>query len=302
MGPAVQDEIVRKTVVIRNEGGANLEVGPVDSSRFCSGTLNAHVIEPGKAAELAVTCRSDLYGSLREGIDIHSNDANLPVVTLRLVADVTPLLAFDMPSVQLQMPFGEERTAEVRLVGALLDKAHIRLKSSPPPDVDVVPSSPEPNRVRSYRVHCRGHLVGTNSGNIIIATGLERPKEVAIPVACIVTGTLKLAPTNPYFNLKISGDRAVRITARSSQPNFEIHAVHITDGPFAARFEHAEDDNAYHIDVTVVKDRIDDEARSAAGTLLIVSNDRTEPEKKVPLFASGRVNKVAAPEPAGPSN
>jgi hypothetical protein len=81
-----------------------------------------------------------------------------------------------------------------------------------------------------------------------------------------------------------------------------VQSVRITEGPFAAKFEHAEDDNTYRIDVTVLKDRILDEARAATGTLIIVSNDRTEPRKEVPLFGTGRVNKVTAPTGAASAN
>ena len=62
---------------------------------------------------------------------------------------------------------------------------------------------------------------------------------------------------------------------------------------------HAEDDDTYRIDVSVRNDQIDDDARSAVGTLLIISNDRTESRKEVPLFGSGRINKVAAPGSGG---
>ena len=302
MGPGIQDEAMRKTVLIRNEGTLALEIGDITSSRFCSATTLTKVIEPANTGQLAVTCRSDLYGPMREEIAIHSNDPKLPMVTLRLVAEVTPLLAFDVPSVELKMPFGEERSQEVRLVGVLIEKARIRSKGPAVPDVDVIPSSSQPGKVRSFGIHCRGRQSGVHSGNIIITTGLERPKEIAVPFACNVVGTLEVSPTNPYFNLKISGAEAVRLKVRSSQPGFEVEAVRITEGPFAAKFEHAEDDNTYRIDVTVLKDRIEDEARSATGTLLIVSNDRTEPRKEVPLFGTGRVNKATAPGEAASAN
>jgi hypothetical protein len=29
-------------------------------------------------------------------------------------------------------------------------------------------------------------------------------------------------PSNPFFNLKVSGDKAVRMTVKSSQPSFEV--------------------------------------------------------------------------------
>jgi hypothetical protein len=302
MGPGIQDEAMQKTILVHNEGRLVLEVGEIVASRFCSATIEPKVIEPAKAGQLEVTCRSDLYGPMREEIAIHSNDPDLPVVTLQLVGQVTPLLAFDVPSIELKMPFGEERSQEVHLIGALIEKARIRSKGPAVPDVDVIPSSNKPDMVRSYGVHCRGHKPGVNSGNIIITTGLERPKEIAIPFACNVVGTLEVSPTNPYFNLKVSGDQAVRLKVRSSQPGFEVQSVRITEGPFAAKFEHAEDDNTYRIDVTVLKDRILDEARAATGTLIIVSNDRTEPRKEVPLFGTGRVNKVTAPTGAASAN
>lgn len=302
MGSGIQDEAMRKTVLVRNEGTMALEIGAISSSRFCSASIEPQIIEPAETGQLAVTCRSDLYGPMREGIDIHSNDPKLPMVTLKLVAEVTPLLAFDSPSVELKMPFGEERSRDVRLVGALIEKARIRSRGPAVPDVDVVPSSSQPDKVRSYRIHCRGRKAGVHSGNIIITTGLAQPKEIAMPFACHVAGTLEVSPTNPYFNLKISGDQAVRLMVRSSQPGFEVQSVRITEGPFAARFEHAEDDNTYQINVTILKDRIEDEARSAAGTLLILSNDRTEPKKEVPLFGTGRVNKVAVPTGAASAN
>jgi len=300
MGPCIQDEEMRKIVLLHNEGALPLDIVDLDSSRFCSASIEPKVIEPAKSGQLAVTCRSDLYGPMREGLNIRSNDPKTPLITLQLVAEVTPLLAFDMPSVELKMPFGEERTQEVRLVGTLIEKARIRSKGPAVPDVDVIPSSNRPDQVRAYRIHCRGRKAGVHGGNIIITTGLERPKEIAIPFVCNVVGTLEVSPTNPYFNLKVSGDLAVRLTVRSSQPGFEVQAVRIIDGPFAAKFEHAEDDNTYRIDVSVLKERIEDEARSATGTLLIVSNDRTEPKKEVPLFGTGRVNKVTAP--SGPSS
>ena len=232
---------------------------------------------------------------MREGVDVHSNDPRLPTATLAIVAEIEPLLAFDVASVELAMPFGEERAREVHLTGTLAAAARPRLIGEAPADTEVVPLTERPGQSRGYRVRCLGRKVGVNAGNIVVATGLDRPHEVAIPYTCKVKGTLDVSPTNPFFNLKVSGDKAVRITVRSSQPGFEIASVRIIDGPFTAHFAHAEDDNTYNVDVTVLNERIPDDARAATGTLLIVSNDRTEPRKEVPLFGSGRINKVPSP-------
>jgi hypothetical protein len=297
LGPGVQDQASRGTVTVRNDGTGVLEIAALDSSRFCSGRLDAPSLAPGGSARLVVTCRSDLWGPLREGIDVHSNDPARPTATLHIVGHITPLYAFDVPTVELDLSFGEERSREVHLVGTLAAQARPRLVGPAATDTEIVPLPAPAGSARGYRIRCLGRKVGANAGNLVVATGLSRPQEVAIPYTCKVKGTLEVSPANPFFNLKVSGDKAVRLMVKSSQPRFEVQSVRVLAGPFAARFEHAEDDNTYRVDVTVLGDRIADEARSAVGTLLIISNDRAEPRREVPLFGSGRINKVTVPMP-----
>jgi hypothetical protein len=295
LGRGDQDEELRGAVTVRNVGTAPLVIGRIESSRFCAGRIGVETIAPGVATDLAVTCRSDLHGPLREGIDLRPTDPSLAVATLQIRAEITPRLAFDVPAVDLSMPFGEERSLEVHLVGRLAERSRPRLIEAAGADSDISPIPPAPGRGPGYRIRCRGRKVGSNGGNLVVATGLDQPAEVAIPYVCKVQGTLEVSPSNPFFNLKVSGDKAVRLSVRSSQPGFEVQAVRVTSGPFAARFEHAEDDGTYRVDVAVLNERIADETRALTGTLLIVSNDRTEPRKEVPLFGSGRINKVAVP-------
>jgi len=134
----------------------------------------------------------------------------------------------------------------------------------------------------------------SNAGSL----GLNRPKEVAIAYECKVGGTLEVNPTNPFFNLKVSGTKAVTIDVRSSQPNFEVMSVYVVEGPFAASFEHAAEGPSFLVKVTVLDDHIDDETPGVTGKLIIVSNDRTEPQKELPLFGLGAVNRATplAPE------
>ena len=298
LGPVVQDEEVRGSVALTNVGSIPLQIDTVEPSRFCSGTVNPKSIAPGASAQVEVTCRSDLYGPLDEHLVIRSNDPATSKAALDLVANVTPILAFDTTNVDLKMPFGEERIQEVRLRGAMLGKARIKLVSPNIPDVDIEPLPASSGKERGFRVHCKGRKPGMNVSNLIIATGLERPKEVAIPYACKVTGTLEVSPTNPYFNLKVSGPKYLFVQVRSSQPGFEVQAVHVTDGPFAASFEHAPEGDFFRVKVTVLDDHIEDDTRGVTGKLVIVSNDRTEPQKELPLFGLGQVNRATplAPE------
>ena len=74
MGPVVQDESVRRVFTVSNTGTLPLEISAIDGSRFCSASLQPMTIAPRASGQLEVTCRSDLYGPMRETILIHSND------------------------------------------------------------------------------------------------------------------------------------------------------------------------------------------------------------------------------------
>jgi hypothetical protein len=300
LGPVVQNESVRRGVVVSNAGTQPLDIGEIDGSRFCSGKMTTPTIAPGATAELEVTCRSDLYGPLKEHLVIHSNDPTAERFPVELVANVTPLLAFDAALVDLQMPFGEERFQDVHLVGTLLDKAGIRLK---PPgfaaDTSVEPLPAKTGPIRGFRIHCKARKPGTHAGNLIVSTGLEHPKEIAMPYSCKVAGTLEVSPTNPYFNLKIRGPKVVNIEVSSSQPGFEVRGARVLEGPFATSVDGPRADNKFRVQVTVLEERLPVGDRGVQGKLIILSNDRTEPEKEIPLFALGKLNSAPAeaPEP-----
>jgi hypothetical protein len=53
-------------------------------------------------------------------------------------------------------------------------------------------------------------------------------------------------------------------------------------------------DNAFRIQVKVLEDRLADDRRGTLGKLMVFSNDRTEPEKEIPLFGLGKLNRAQA--------
>jgi hypothetical protein len=53
-------------------------------------------------------------------------------------------------------------------------------------------------------------------------------------------------------------------------------------------------DNTFHVQVKVLEDRVASESRGSLGKVLILSNDRTEPEKEIPLFGFGKLNAAKA--------
>jgi hypothetical protein len=285
------------SVSISNQGNQPLQISSIERSRFCSGRAQPERLEPGAQGRIELTCNSDLYGPMREHVFVHTNDPEASRVRLDLEATVTPLLAFDTASVALETPFGQERTAEVRLIGTRANDVKIKLKSEVIPDVAIEALPTLKDQARGFTIRCKGRKPGLNSSSLVITTDLERPREVAIPYACKVIGTLEVNPTNPFFNLKVSGPKSVYVLVRSSQPDFQVHAVYVAGGPFAATFERASEGDYYRVKVTVIEEHIDDETRGVDGRLVIVSNDRSEPRKEIPLFGMGRVNRATPLDP-----
>ena len=300
--PVVQDEPVQRLISLANKGSLPLEIKAIEASRFCSASINPKIIAPGARGQLEVTCRSDLYGPLREVLLLHTNDPSAEKIPIELVATVTPRLAFDASVVDLEMRFGEERSQEVRLVGTMVGKAAVRLKRSAVGEDSSITPLPGPKGwIEGYRILCKGKKVGTHSGNLFVSTGLPSPKEIAMPYACKVKGTLEVFPTNPYFNMKVPGPKVVPITIRSSQPGFEVRGATVVEGPFAASVEGPSADGSYRVDVKVREERVKQDGRGAVGTLVVLSNDRTEPRKEIPLFGFGKMesakSEATAPGP-----
>jgi hypothetical protein len=297
MGLMVLNEVARRSITVSNAGALPLEIGTIEASRFCSASIDPKTIAPGASGQLEVTCRSDLHGPLREFLLMHSNDPTAEKVPIELVGKVTGLLAFDPQVVNLEMSFGEQRSQEVRLVGTAVDKAGIGLKKSAlAEDSSVTLLSSQTGSTGGFRILCEGKKVGVHSGNLVISTGLPSPKEIAMPYACKVAGTLEVSPTNPYFNLKLPGPKVVAIEVRSSQPDFAVRGVRVLEGPFAASIEGPLSDNSFRVRVKVIEEGVKQETRGTVGRIVVVSNDRTEPEKEIPLFGFGKLNAARAEE------
>lgn len=292
LGPMVQYETVRHSVPMANTGSKPLDVLEVLKSRLCSGHAQPTTLGPRARGRLEVRCWSDLYGPLRERLVLRTNEAVGAERNLELVATVTPLLAFDTEHVEMRVGFGQTRSEEVHLVGTKVAAARARLDAPGHAGVSIEPLSPKGGAPQGYRITCMGQQVGMHAASLIVNTGLERPRRIALPYRCTVTGTLSVSPTNPYFNLRLPGEKSQVIDVRSSQPDFEVQGVRVLDGPFSAVFERSAEPNAFRVTVIVLDERLDREARSATGRLVILSNDRTEPEKELPLFGFGRVHRA----------
>jgi hypothetical protein len=129
----------------------------------------------------------------------------------------------------------------------------------------------------------------------VLATNLDSPSELLLPYSVQIKGTLEINPTNPVINLRVSGPKTTTIHVASSEPGFAVRAVRVLDGPFTTAFERGDAGNDYIVHVTMDESKMPQDVRGVTGDIEIVSNDHTEPSRKVPLLAFGTQNRVPVP-------
>jgi hypothetical protein len=212
------------------------------------------------------------------------------------VGKVEPLIGFDTAFVDLRPDFGQTASADVRLVGKRAAQAAPKVTSIGGDMVTVAALAAQVGRAQGLRLSCRGDRVGMHAGRVVVDTGVAEQPTLALSWGCRVPATLQVVPSNPYFNLRVSGDLAATLVVSSSQTGFRVKSARVIEGPFSATLEQARPDGSTSIIIRVKKDEIADDARAATGKLLIQSNDEREPRKEVPLFGFGRANKAARPE------
>lgn len=216
----------------------------------------------------------------------------IPLATLQIAGWIEPMLGFDTPFVDLRPDFGQTTAVDVHLIGRLSAAAAPKVSSTGGDVVSAAALTADGGQVRGFRLSCKGDRVGMHAGSLLVDTGVAIQPTLTLSWGCRVPATLEVDPANPYFNLRASGDRALQIVVRSTQPGFRVKSARVVEGPFRATLEKPNPDGSTTITVRVQNEEIADEARAATGRLLIDSNDEREPRKEVPLFGFGKVNKA----------
>jgi hypothetical protein len=282
-GRVLQGATLHQAFVTRNATPAAINVENTREVLGCLGVPVPRVLAPGAAGKLEVTCRATVYGPLRVALPLRASGQ--AAGELALTAEVEPLVAFDRALLEVNVPFGTSGFAEARLRGVRAAAAHL----------DLVPLAPLPQGLAatvlpatdggSHGVTLRvSHAAaGTHAGSLRFATGLAEPKAIELGYLVKVASTLAISPTNPVldFGTPAGAGTIVRVTSQTT--DFRVERVEVAEGPFDARLRRHDD--AYAIEVSIDTAKLRGGMRGVNGRLLILSNDRAEPRKEVPLFA-----------------
>jgi hypothetical protein len=282
-GHVTQGETLRHAFVMHHAGSATLRVENTLEVLGCAAVAIPGVLEPGASGKLEVTCRANVPGPLRVSLPLRANER--PAGELSLAAEVEPLLVFDRAVVDLSVPFGEERSVEVRLRGKRAKEARLTPAAAPPPSLTATVLRGDATTSDGVAIRSHGRAVGTHVGSLRYATGLAELPEVSLSYVVKVTGTLTVSPTNPVLELSGPGPKHLVVKVTSTQPGFIVTRAEVLEGPFAASVRRGKD--GYEVEIAAVETKLVPGARGVNGRVRIHSNDRTERAKEIPLFALG---------------
>ena len=278
---------LRFELAVRNDGGEPARALRVVTESDCVSKLARDVVQPGEVTALEIVCESQTYGRYQRRVTLLSSAGESS--KLELTATIEPTLAFERPTLELKTTFGASATGEMAIVGTRSRATRLELGALAGEGVstELVPaSSAAPPRVR---LTLDGKRVGIRVGQLAIKSDLERRPEIVLYLRLAVDGTLRVEPDNVYLNLRFEDGRKTSLTVTSSQPGFSISDVKVLEGPFTARVVPSP---VIHggalVEVRVALDAVSPDTRGVNGRLLIRSNDRTEPEREISLFAFGK--------------
>jgi hypothetical protein len=284
-GRRVQGDTLRHAFVTLNPTMQTIEIENPREVLGCSGVALPRLLPPGGTGKLEVSCRAAVYGPLRVALPLRANGTSAG--ELLLSGEIEPLLVFEHALLEVNVGFEAAGSAETRLRGSLASAARLVLLSTLPDGMTssvLAASEPGPQGVALRVSHA---APGTHAGSLRFATGLAEPAEVELAYLVKVESTLAVSPSNPVLHLGAPKGAQTVVTVTSRSPNFRVERVEVPDGPFAAELRR--DGGVYAIELSVVAEKLAPGQHGANGRLIIVSNDRAEPRKEVPLFAMGSV-------------
>jgi hypothetical protein len=185
---------------------------------------------------------------------------------------------------------GERRAVTARLAGRMAPGARLTIEHVDDPALDVQVLPPDGSGAAGLRLTFTGDRAGVRTGQVLVATGLADPAQLALLYSLRVPSNVTVTPSNPFLDLRDPGARERRLEVRGRGPDFRVESVQVVSGPFRATVE---SDGATTGGVAAIRVRVDESAvrgnpqRGFLGKLRIHGNDPGQPAVDVPLLAMG---------------
>lgn len=235
-GTVWHGELPRYTLILTNEGGAELRITRVMASCGCTAAEpEKYALAPGEQTDVAITYNTQgKQGKQSSSVTIYSNDPATPEARFEIVGDVKRAISME-PIGGLVMRGTDPTatyTAKMKLTNNESAPMKARIVSKPLPNFEFDLKETVPGKEVEIIARNTGPLNwNLTSSAVLIETGLAREPNVSIPVTARMYERVNLVP--PVFLFTRDDpkpqNRGLTIEYYGKDDNFKILKVECKD-------------------------------------------------------------------------
>ncbi|MFC1735738.1 DUF1573 domain-containing protein [Candidatus Hydrogenedentota bacterium] len=226
-GEVRQHAVLKRSVVIRNKGDAELVIGKVTSTCGCTATiLSSKIVPPGGETELTITYQTkSAKGKQSKRVYIASNDPDTPNYRLNTKATIVPLYEFTPEKIDFgKIVHGEKAVATFTVKAAKADTLKIVKAECADKRIDVslLPADPARPAEREVKVELSEKIPAKVLYTTIkIQFDDEFKSKGRIRVSAVIEPMVKVSPSAISFGARQQGDeieRRVKVSSKLPEP------------------------------------------------------------------------------------
>jgi hypothetical protein len=294
-GRVTEGDKLTHVFTLSNGGDAPLVVDKVTTSCGCTAAvIKEKTVPPGGQTEIRVELNTtNRPGRQHKSADVMTNDPKSPRTRLEIQAEVVPQLAFEPQFARLTGRQGKPTDLDVWLTGTLAPTAHPKIDDVTGDDAVTATVIEEPagdGVKRGIRLTLKNDRISRGRGVVHVSTGVEQKAKLQLRFSCETTGNLT-APQQVYLDPSKKNLRERVFQVKSVEANFELREARVLEGPFTATI--SKNESGYQVKVTAQPPP--DQRDVVRGKLVLVSNDRLEPQREVRLTLGQPRTQVRSP-------
>lgn len=227
-------EKVSQEVTVKNEGDAELKIDRVRASCGCTaGNVKKSLLAPGESTTIDVSFDSHhKNGQINTQVNIFSNDPDRRQVTIQLRGHVNRELLYEPLGGCVSRVLDKNATPVARCtVTNQMPDQQMKLEviSVDSPKFEVTVREVEPGKVFEVLSAAKPPFEpGRQNGNVRLATGLQREKELVLPLAVDLLERIQISPPAMFLDpdmIRTPTTRSVVLMYYGQQPDWKIHGV-----------------------------------------------------------------------------
>ena len=234
-GEVWHGEKLSESIVIRNEGNADLVITRVKASCGCTaGKVSKGRVAPGETTTVEVSFdAAKKKGQVNTQVSILSNDVDRPEVIFYLKGFVKRELDYDNPGglVMRGMDVNAVLNAKCTVTNKSDRPMKLALQRVMSDKFDVSIREVEPGKVFELTAVSKPPLgVGRNEGMVVVTTGLEREKELNLPIIATIVERVELSPPAILLDrdmIKERTERNIRVLYYGDRADWKITSVEV---------------------------------------------------------------------------